>query len=215
MGHDLNADTDIAVCFSQTADHFHGLKDCIIEARDFFIQTKWAKVLLYSPKVNMERYLRESQPTADKLEQVFLHCLDCGLGTTVAGNKSYNNISAMRRLSLVLSVICTSSPDIELSGLLPDIYRYLFTWPTSGKATTKGFILQVAEGNPVSLTILLYYYAAILRVYTERIWWMRDGATAMFNTLREKLSGRCSRCTDIPIALLALPEQHFGVACEP
>ena len=204
---DLNGDIDIAVCFRQISDHFHGLKDCIIVAHDVFTHTKWAKVLLYSPRINLERCLIVSQPMSDKLENIFLHCVSCRIGAKSAGNCSENNLSAIRRLTIVLNVICISSPDIESSGLLPDIYRYLFTWPTSGRMSTKGFILQVCEGNPASLTILLYYYAAILRVYTDKIWWMKDGATKMFNKLRSKLEGHCSRCIDIPLALLAVPEQ--------
>jgi hypothetical protein len=210
MENDLNVDIDLAVFFSQTADHFLGLKDCIIVAQDVFRQTKWAMVLLYSPKINLERYLMESQSMADKLEDVFLHCLACGLGSKVPENACIENVSAIRRLIIPLNVICISSPDIESTGLMSDLHRYLFTWPTCGRMSTRGFILQVGEGNLVSLTILLYYYAAILRVYTEKIWWMRDGATIMFNKLRSKLSGRCSRCTDIPLSLLALPRAAGG-----
>lgn len=212
MEHELNADIDIAVCFSHTADHFHGLKNCMAFVWGTFIRTQWSSVLLYSPRVNLERYLMKSQSTANKLEDVFLHCTDCGLGTRASDNASNNNLSAIKRLIIVLNVICISSPDIESTGLLPDIYRYLFTWPSSGRISTKGFILQIGEGNPVSLTILLYYYAAILRVYTEKIWWMRDGATVMFNKLRSKLGGHCSRCTDLPLSLLALPEQQATAA---
>ncbi|KAE9379483.1 hypothetical protein N431DRAFT_397868 [Stipitochalara longipes BDJ] len=213
MEQELNGDIDIALCFRQTSDHFHGLKDCIIVAQDVFMQTNWARVLLYSPRVNLERYLMESIPMSDKLERIFLHCTECGLGARMTANASENNMCAIRRLIIVLNVICISSPDIESSGLLPDIHRYLFTWPTSGRWSTKGFILQVGEGNPASLTILLYYYAAILRVYTKKIWWMRDGATKMFNKLRSKLDGHCSRCIDIPLSLLAVPEQHKATGC--
>ncbi len=211
MENDLNGDIDIAMNFSRTSDHFHGLKDCMFVAHEVFRHTKWALVLLYSPRINLERYLMQSQSMADKLENVFLHCLSCGLGIKVSVNACDDNISAIKRLIIPLSVICMSSPDIESTGLMSDLYRYLFTWPPSGRTSTKGFILKVGEGNLVSLTILLYYYAAILRVYSEKIWWMRDGATMMFNKLRAKLGGRCSRCTDIPLSLLALPERHEDV----
>jgi hypothetical protein len=208
MEGDLSGDIDIAVCFGQTTDHFHGLKDCMMVAQDVFRQTKWSRIFLYSPKINLERYLIQFQPMAEKLEDVFTHCLSCGLGSKVPVNACNDNISAMRRILIPLAVICISSPDIELTGLMPDLHRYLFTWPTSGRTSTKGFILQVGEGNLVSLTILLYYYAAILRVYNEKIWWMRDAATTMFNKLRSKLGGHCSRCTDIPLSLLAHPKQQ-------
>jgi hypothetical protein len=203
MEHDLDTDVDIALSFRQTVDHFHGLKDCIVVAQDVFVQTAWAKILQRSPKSKLEQYLMKSRATADKLADVFLHCLYCGLRTKVPANASNDNISALSRLILALSVIMISLPDFEGSGVLPEVYRYLFTWPTM---CTKGFVLQVSEGNAASLTILLYYYAAVLRVYTEQIWWMRDGATFMFNKLRSKLEGHCDCCIDIPLALLAPSE---------
>lgn len=169
MEQDLNGYIDIALWFRQTCDHFHRLEDCIFVAHEVFAQTKWARVLLYSPKVNLERHLIAFQPTSQQLERIFLHCIDCGLGTGMTASAFENNWSAITRLILVLNVICIGSPDIESSGLLPDIYRYLFTWPTIGRWTTKGFILQLGEGNPTSLTILLYYYAAILRVYSDKL----------------------------------------------
>lgn len=214
MEKDINGDLDLAMNYNRTADHFHGLKDCMVIAQDVFKKTKWSLILLYSPRINLERYLMRSPSMADKLEDIFLHCLSCGLGSNVSVDACDVNFSAIKRLIIPLSVICISSPDVQSTGLLPDIYRYLFTWPTSGRQSTKGFILKVGEGNLVSLTILLYYYAAILRVYSENIWWMRDGARIMFNHLRAKLSGRCSRCTDIPMSLLALPKQQEGVLCE-
>lgn len=207
MEQDLNGYIDIALWFRQTCDHFHGLEDCIFVAHEVFAQTKWSRVLLYSPKVNLERYLMAFQPTSQQLERIFLHCIDCGLGTGMAASASENNWSAITRLILVLNVICISSPDIESSGLLPDIYRYLLTWPTIGRWTTKGFILRLGEGNPTSLTILLYYYAAILRVYSDKLWWMKDGATKMFDNLRSKLDGRCSKCIDLPLSFLTVPAQ--------
>jgi hypothetical protein len=83
-------------------------------------------------------------------------------------------------------------PDIEGSGYSSDILRYLFTWPA---LCTNGFVQQVKEENMASLTMLFYYYSAILGVYSERIWWMRDRAIFMWRALNEKLKGSCERCT--------------------
>ncbi len=215
MEKDITGDIDLAMNYNRTADHFHGLKDYMYIAQEVFKQSKCSLILVYSPRINLERYLMRSPSTVDKLEDIFLHCLSCGLGSNGSVDACDVNFPAIKRLIIPLSVICISSPGVESTGLLPDLYRYLFTWPTSGRGSTKGFILKVGEGNWVSLTILLHYYAAILRVYTENIWWMRDGATIMFYQLRAKLSGRCSRCTDIPVSLLAIPkQQQKGVLCE-
>jgi hypothetical protein len=204
IGQDQNADVDIPASFGQISDHSRGLKDCVVVARNIFEKTQWATVLRHSPKIILERYAGESQSIANKFRDAFGHCLFCGLGTRMPANASNDNVDALTRLIIPMTVICLTSPDIESSGLMPDIYRYLFTWPTK---CTKGYIQQVDEGNPVSLIILLFYYAAILRVDTERIWWMRDGASRMFNKLRSMFSGQCSRCIEIPLALLAVPKQ--------
>jgi len=203
--HDLETDIDIAMSFRQIFDHFHGLKDCLVIAQDVFVQTYWAKTLLYSPKIKLERVLMESHEMAEKLEDVFLRCLYCGLGTKKPANASNDNINALSRLIPPLSIILVTLPNFESSEVVPDIHRYLFTWPP---LCTKGFVLQVSEGNPASLTILLYYYAAILRTYSEKVWWMRDGAKFMFHKLQSKLSGYCARCVEIPLGLFTRPEDY-------
>src|ERR1035438_4709836 len=72
MEHDIETDIDIAMSFRQTFDYFYGLKDCLVIAQDVFVQTYWAKTLLYSPKIKLERVLMESHEMAEKLEDVFL-----------------------------------------------------------------------------------------------------------------------------------------------
>lgn len=60
---------------------------------------------------------------------------------------------------------------------------------------------QIRDGNLTSLTLLMIYYAAILRVCSEKIWFMRDKAMFMYMSLRERLEGRCAKCLE-PILLL-------------
>ncbi len=93
-------------------------------------------------------------------------------------------MNALSRLSLVLHAIKLAYPDIEGSGVADDIYRFLFTWPPF---CTKGFMDQVRENNPASLLILLYYYAAIVSVFSGKLWWMRDRAFRRYTQLRGML----------------------------
>lgn len=209
IGQDANIDIDIAGSFRQIADHSHGLKDCVVVARDVFEKTRWAKTLHHSPKIRLESFSSKTPSTVTKISDVFIHSIFCGVGTKIPANASNDNSDALTRLLIPVNVILISAPDIESSGLMEDIYRYFFTWPTK---CTKGFLQQVDEGNPVSLLILMYYYAAIVRVDSERIWWMRDGALRMFNQLRAKFNGQCLRCVDIPLALLASPNQQDTAA---
>jgi hypothetical protein len=200
----LNGGLDLGMAFRQIVSHLHGLKDCLVVTYDLFLKTEWAAIMMYSPKASLARCLLESGRKADELEAIFAHTVFCGLGTKIPANASADNAMALTRLVIPMSVICLNLPDFKESRIKSDVYRYLFTWPTM---CTKGFVQQVNEGNLTSLTILLYYYAAIVSVYSEKIWWMRDGATYMYRTLRSKLDGCCDRCTTKPLALFGLAEQ--------
>jgi hypothetical protein len=194
----LNSGMDVAAPFQEKISHLHGLKDCLMMVYDLFIKTTWKNVMRYSPKIALCNFLLEAGRKGDDLEGIFLHTVFCGLGTKLAVNASADNVLALSRLLIPLSVICLKSPESKES-IESDLHRYLFTWPTM---CTKGFVQQVNEGNPTSLTILLYYYAAIVSVHSEKIWYMRDGATYMYRALLSKLDGRCDNCTTKPLALL-------------
>jgi len=204
IGSQLNGGLDLGMAFRQIVSHLHGLKDCLLVTYDLFLKTEWATIMMYRPKTSLTRCLLESGRRADELEATFGHTIFCGLGTKIPANASADNSMALTRLVIPMSVICLNLPDFKESGIKSDVYRYLFTWPTM---CTKGFVQQVNEGNLTSLTILLYYYAAIVSVYSEKIWWMRDGAIYMYRALRSKLDGCCDRCTTKPMALFGLAEQ--------
>jgi hypothetical protein len=200
----LNGGFDLGMAFRQIVSHLHGLKDCLVVTYDLFLKTEWAAIMKYSPKASLARCLLESGRKPDELEAIFAHTVFCGLGTKIPANASADNAMALTRLVIPMSVICLNLPDFKESRIKSDVYRYLFTWPTM---CTKGFVQQVNEGNLASLTILLYYYAAIVSVYSEKIWWMRDGATYMYRTLRSKLDGCCDRCTTKPLDLFGFSQQ--------
>jgi hypothetical protein len=171
-----------------------GVKECVLTGQDFMGTSEWWSVISYSPKVNLERYVRElaGEESENVHNNMFHHFIFCGQGTRDPKGTSADNLSAASRLAIALRVIYLTMPDIEGSGYLSDIFRYLFTWPA---LCTNGFVQQVKEENMASLTMLFYYYSAILAVYSERIWWMRDRAIFMWRALNEKLKGRCERCT--------------------
>jgi hypothetical protein len=205
-----NDELDIGYLFRETVALLHGLKDCVVAAQDVFHQTKWSKVLMYSPRLNLERYIRESKGNNPMFSDMFHHCLFCGLGTKCTDGASADNMSAASRLLIPLQALKLSLPDFHGSDVASDVLRYLFTWPT---LCTKGYVQQVKENNPTSLTILLYYYSAIVSVLSDKIWWMRDRAIFMFNILRSRLEGQCDECTGPAIALCSpeagLPSWYF------
>ncbi|KAF8854263.1 hypothetical protein BDZ45DRAFT_728926 [Acephala macrosclerotiorum] len=202
---DLSHGIEIADLFLENINLFAGLKDCVMAVirtqppgEDFIAQTVWGKILEHSPKERLEEYLFQHNQKRRDCHNDFHHCLFCGLGSHDRGGFSPDNINSLSQLIIVLHTIRIAAPDIEASGIAYDIYRYLFTWPPF---CTDGFVKQLREHNAVSFLILFYYYGAIVSVYSEKIWWMRDRAFFMFKTLRGMLEGKCEQCIAPAIAL--------------
>jgi len=195
---DSTVETDVTIPFLEILAFLQGIKDCVLVVYSIWSIAGWSKVMTYRPKIAMQRYVLQSQGQAGKCRILFDHCLHCGLRTIDDGNASDDNVKAMDRLILAFEVIKISHPDLKGSGCFHDVVRYLFTWPTF---CTRGFAQQVKERNPVSMTILLYYYAAIVYVFPDEIWWAKERAQLMFDGLRLELEGRCDICTGPAIDL--------------
>lgn len=189
---------EVADLFQDTLTLFYSLKDCVVSGKILLEKSRWHEVFSYSPRVALEDYVRTHRTKGDDFYQRINHSTLCGLGTYDPECSSPDNLNSMSRLSLVLCAVRIAASDLEGSGVADDIYRYLLTWPPF---CTKGFVQQVKENNPTSLCILLYYYAAIVGIQSEKIWWMRDRALFMYTMLREKLEGRCDNCLGPAILL--------------
>lgn len=155
--------------------------------------TEWGPVLKYRPTANLERYSRESGVDDDEFARLFTHFIFCGQGTRIKQNSTADNLNAAKRLMIPLHAMFAAWPDVKATGYTSDILRYLFTWPSF---CTAGFVQQVKDGNMTSLTILFYYYSAILGMYSDKIWYMKDRSMYMHNALRKILQGRCDKCTE-------------------
>jgi hypothetical protein len=195
---DVNDNHDGSFLFRDTFALFRGVKECVMASYEFFINTVWFGVLTYKPRRVLERYIIESGPEDTTWDDTFNHCMTCSAQSRFPNGDMADDASSASRLIIVLKAIDISSPDIRSSGVSSDIYRYLFTWPT---LCTRGFIQQVGENSLRSMKVLLYYYAAILNVSSDEIWWMRDRATHMYDMLRAKLEGHCDQCIRPAVAL--------------
>jgi len=153
--------------------------------------------------VKLEKFIEDNNndPTKSKLTKtltLYHHCMMCGLGTKRASGASPDNTHAIQKLLIVLRAIELSPQNIEESPVFHDIIRYLFTWPLQ---CTKGFMEHVESQEPVSMTALLYYYAAAASVSKGRVWWMQDRARGIYEVLRARLAGRCAECTGPAVEL--------------
>lgn len=197
---------NIADMFCDTVLLFNGLKSCVVASHGLFTyrDSAWSGVLGYSPRISLEEYNRIHKSRERPFFKRIHHHTFCGLGTHDPKCCSSDNVNAMQRLSIVLCAIEIAGRDLEGAGIAGDVYRYLMTWPPF---CTTGFLEQLRENNPTSLCILLYYFAAIVRVSNDRIWWMRDRALYMYTLLKQRLQGRCELCTGPAIELVGNMEK--------
>lgn len=209
--YDTADELDVTYLFREIFGLVNGTKDCLVTAQDLLGAAAWSKVLKYSPRATMEIFIRETEHDTPSTSALLYHCFLCGLGTKAAAGASADNKFAIDKLIIVLEAIEISQSDLEGSGILPDIVRYLFTWPAQ---CTKGFVEQLSENNTVSLTILLYYYAAIVRISSEKLWWMQDRAHFLYSSLKTRLEGTCDHCTGPAITLAEGGKSHsLDISC--
>ncbi|KUJ21302.1 uncharacterized protein LY89DRAFT_778872 [Mollisia scopiformis] len=182
---------EVVEMFHDPVTLFYCLKDCIVSSQFLLSKTSWSRVFAYRPTEALEEYVRTNKFRDHEFGERMTHVALCGLRSRDPSCSSADNMNAIQRLGNALWAVKLSQGDLEGSGVADDINRYLFTWPPF---CTKGFIQQVRDNNPTSLCILLYYYAAIVGILSEKTWWMKDRAWFMYPMLLQKLEGRCEEC---------------------
>lgn len=150
--------------------------------------TPW---LIYSPKTSIEQYFID-QPIPPDLEACFHHVLTC--------NKISNDLEtdfaacqyAADGLIVIWRALKLGLPALETSDIYLDTARFLFTWPNLHPA---GLLNLTASKRVRAQVILLYYFAAVIRLRSERFWWMRRRAVYMFDSIFDRLKDKCDVCT--------------------
>ncbi|KAH7360360.1 hypothetical protein BKA65DRAFT_547081 [Rhexocercosporidium sp. MPI-PUGE-AT-0058] len=192
------SDPDITSHFREIVGLINGTKNCVVEGQDLLQGSALYEVFRHRPGKKLENFNEESATKSTKTSALLYHCLLCGLGTKKAAGASPDNTHAVEKLLIVLRAIEFSRHDPERSGVFHDIVRYLFTWPLQ---CTKGFMEQLEDQEPVSMLALLYYYAAAVNITSGKVWWMQNRAQLIYSSLKSRLEGQCSQCTDPAIAL--------------
>lgn len=147
-------------------------------------------MITYSPRSNIERYFNDTTLPSN-IEAFFNHCLTC----TKISDKDRNlsdSVDAARRLIPILCALMLGHHCLEASGLMLDVARYLFAWPN---LLSDNFINLVKINDERCQVILLYHFAAISRLRSERFWWMRERSVYMCEAILLWLGDRCEECT--------------------
>lgn len=91
------------------------------------------------------------------------------------------------------------TPMLETSSIYLDVARYLFTWPN---LQLYEFGALIGNRNPRYQAILLFYFAGIIKLRSERFWWMRRRAVYMFESICRNLQDKCKVCTGMARMLI-------------
>jgi hypothetical protein len=170
---------------------YSGLRYIVFEIIDERSGSRFDSMLTYSPRLKIESYFKDSNLPSE-IEVFFGHCLTC---TKISDNKSGSVngcVDAAHRLIPILCALKLGRRCLEASGLILDVARYLFAWPN---LLSDDFIHLVKISDERSQVVLLYYFAAVLNIRSERFWWMRDRSVYMCDTILLRLGDRCEECT--------------------
>ncbi|PMD37807.1 hypothetical protein L207DRAFT_464292 [Hyaloscypha variabilis F] len=147
-------------------------------------------VMFHRPIETIKQY-SESSHVPGELEDFFTHCCQCPQWRG-SGDENFSiRMEAAHRLVPILSALRLGEKELEASGLMPDISRYLFALPLF----TSGAYAELLRNNDEpSLVILLYYFSLVRRLLGERFWWMRERSAHLCVWLLAKLGDKCERC---------------------
>jgi hypothetical protein len=181
---------------------YSGLTSVVLSFYHLLDESRFRRMMKYSPVRRIEAYLN-SISVPIHIDGLFHHSLTCSKISDGGEMSSSDCSDASRRLILILCAMRLGQNRLETSGILLDVARCLFTWPS---LLSPGFKRLVKLEDGRSQIILLYYFAAVSRLRGERFWWMRERAVCMFKTIWAKLEGKCTHCTSGAIAFFSTSE---------
>jgi hypothetical protein len=125
-------------------------------------------------------------------EPVFAHIITCTKISDTQPKDPNDFYLPMQRLTAILWALDPDDKRQEDSTLKFDAARYLFTLPSF---LPSGFIRLLNSEDGRAQVTILYYFAAISRLESERFWWMRKRAVQMFRQISGYVGDRCEQCT--------------------
>lgn len=170
---------------------YRGLMAITLSCLDEVREGSLSSMLTYSPRLHIEQRMRIAG-TAYKVDGVLLHILSCTKISNIQPENPSDFLDPIERLNSILWALDpdgngSANLDLELPAA-----RYLFNLPNW---LPDGFIRLVKMNDGRAQTLLLYMFAAITRLRSERFWWMRKRALYLFEEISLSLGNRCVECT--------------------
>jgi len=170
---------------------YRGMMAITLSCLDEVREGSLSPMLRYSPRLHIEQRMRIAG-TAYKVDDVPLHILSCTKISNIQPENSSDFLNPIERLNSILWALGpdrsgSANLDLELPAA-----RYLFNLPNW---LPGGFIQLVTMNDGRAQTLLLYWFAAISRLRSERFWWMKKRALYLFDEVSLGLGNRCVECT--------------------
>jgi hypothetical protein len=148
-------------------------------------------MLGYSPRRHIEQRMRMAG-VAQKIDGALLHILTCTKISDVQPQNPIDFYDPIERLNAILWALDPDRNGVGNLDLELPAARYLFSLPNW---LPDGFIQLAKMNDGRAQAILLYMFAAISRLRSERFWWMRKRALYVFKEISLRLGNRCVECT--------------------
>lgn len=148
-------------------------------------------MLYYSPRLHIERCMMVAG-TKSSVDEVFTHILACDKISDIQPEDPEFFSEPLQRLNTIYWALDSDGSGTGEAGLDLDAARYLFSLPNW---LPNGFINKFRLHDGRAQVILLYFFAAVLKLKSERFWWMRKRALFIFGEVARILGDRCVECT--------------------
>jgi hypothetical protein len=186
---DRETNNSIEIGFGSLLELYSGMRRLaliLLTIHDPYIYS----VMFYRPIETIRRYSKATNVPSE-LEAFFTHCCQCTEWDGTGDGCFNTRMDAARCLIPILSALKIGEVELEASGLMPDISRYLFFLPLLSSAE---YVQLLRNDDEVSLVILLYYFALVRRLLSGKFWWMRERLAHLCEWLLARLGNKCERC---------------------
>ena len=155
------------------------------------MSNRFTSLLLYSPRMHIEAYFKDVAIPSG-IQAIFAHVLTCTQISDTQPDDENGFMEPSKRLMAILAALQLNHQELEASGLMLDVARYLFSFPT---LLPIGFVDMLKKEDERAQVIVLYYMAAVSRLAPGRFWWMRERGFYMYEMVLQNLGNKCTECT--------------------
>jgi hypothetical protein len=174
-----------------------GLKSVFLETISTMSEV-WKTVVMYHPRRPLTEWANRTNFPSE-LEQTFESLFQKIKPRERDAHEFETYMKECHRLIPILSMLKLSQCGVDISPLLYNIVRYLFTFPMR---FSNEFILLMEKRTESAQAVLSHFYAAVTGLLSKRFWWTQRRAQYMLGKIRgtvlEEALGDLNLCLETP-----------------